>query len=341
MEKKNNNKITKTFAKVLVVAFCFIQAVCLSACNGIKNFVQNTYEPPKYTDPSNKNPTTKPQQTPSDSQTPSDTETPSDIEKPGASEIPSDTETPKMPKTEEEFKVACEELLENLATYIVEKEYERGGEKLLGVSNADFNFEKGTLHFEGDIELYGGKTHYSFEAETGKLIKPESYEDAYGMFNEMLEGLKKGEIKPELSRKGSLSDDITKDKYNALLEIVNQNAEIDKILSVDNFVKTRQGSKSTIIAVKDGEIRAVYVSTNFYDASQEEIVNKILNGSEDSEFTFAVRVGAQSGLYSGLDDIGKGAEEEMGLLNKPKKILKQGANGEEWVLDFDFGLGGS
>ena len=314
----------KVIAGVLVAGVALAQMVCLTACNGF-GFGQGSKTPINHNETTNKIPSTGTQQTPPDVEDSLDVET------------PPDTEPPKIPETEEEFKVACEELLEKLAINIVEEAYKRGNEKLLGVSNADINFENGKLHFDGDIELYGATTHYHFEAETGKLLKPESYEEVYDMLNDMLTGIENGKISPELSRKGSLADDIAKDKYNALLKIVNENAEIDKILSVDNFAKTRQGSKATIIAVKDGEIRDVYVTTNFYDKSQEQIVDKILGESGDSEFAYTVRVGGKGGLYSGLDDIGKGAEEKADLLNNPKQVLRQ-TEDSRFVIDFDFGL---
>ena len=354
MEKKNNNKITKTFVKGVVVAFCLIQAVCLSACNGIKNFVQYTYEPPKYTDPSNKNPTTKPQQTPSDSQTPSDTETPELPDTPDVPvtpDVPDEPIIPEVPdvpveieKTEDEYKADCLAKLEEIALLAAQKGNLE--ETISNVQDLVYNVADGTLHFHADATGQTRPVNYYYRVYTNKVLEGETYKEAFETFSDIVNHLKdeasEEQYNIERSRRNALKglvDPVDPEKYEALCDLIEERCgEGSKVLWVNPFIKVGNEARAEFRVISNGK---VYVGqSNVQGVTKVLIPPKYVDFVLDNPDQFFLELEEPTAVdYLSFDDIGKEAEEEMGLLNKPKQILKQGANGK-WVLDFDFGLGG-
>lgn len=290
----------KVIAGVLVVGVALAQMVCLTACNGIKDFIQDTYNPPNYTDPSQlpgKQPSTP--NTPIEPDVPVDPDDPDVPVDPVDPDVPVDPVDPVAPTTEAEYKEACEKLLNEKALEAIQRYREY--EVISNVTDLTYNVKDGKIRCFADVGLSRIVKKY-FEVETNVLFEGNTYEEALSVIEQMDPANTRVFMYSTLTRLTNL------DNYDELCQLLLEKVEGDEIINVTDFGDSAVGVKTTFTFIKDGYVydqSLGMLDKKLY--SQKDYLNYVMENQDKLTVEIAK---LKKSEYQSFDEIGAGVEEE-------------------------------
>lgn len=287
--KEKQNLLKKLLTGLLITAI----TLCMTACSDISiNFdaLKDMLSPPKEkVDNQDEDKTENQSNKVEDKEEIPEEEIPEESEQETPEEeIPEEPEEePFVPTTEEEYKIACQDKLEEFALAIA-KLNSRSVETIFSVDNIVYNIEKGNLYFTTNGKYYTSKQSFFYIVKDEELSKISSYENLLDKISKLANESRIKEVYVE--REELLSEYASQEYVESFVKYIlnelsnmqnNVNVADCKVLNISPFSFFIKGKYQTEIVAISGnkeyylKLRVVSDTNN-----DDECIKRILNGAD-------------------------------------------------------------